>query len=533
MILRPGPLLLLPVSLASMGAAAPAPPAWDDTRPAGWAEAFQAVSIPSSLDGTAQRAMWRAAASPEPRPLIVSLHTWSGDYTQNDPLAARAAARNFHYIHPDFRGPNNRPEACGSDLVAADIDDAIDWALAHGRVDPANIHVIGVSGGGFATMLAWMRSRHEVRSFSAWVGISDLVKWQAEAAGRGLRYATDLCQVTTGDPQRFDPVEARKRSPLFMNTPLALRARARLFLHAGVHDGYTGSVPITQTIDFYNKVVRDLAPGDIESPVPAEVSEALLRQRGLPVAGAGAKRSPGATIYERRCHDRVRLIIFEGGHEMLVERALDHVPSRTILTLGDSNGAAPDGWVARLRARRMQDVVLNTSIAGNTIGFDNGGRPELNTLRNIDAVLETQAGRAGGIDVIVLVLGTNDAKAEFAGRESEVIANMDALLGRIRAHPLLKTRPVPPSIVVASPPPMGPEEKLAPKYAGGPARVVRFAAAWREAAARHGAIYLDLHSALQPALAHLTTDGVHLTPEAQEMVAAMIDAGAETVFKAD
>jgi lysophospholipase L1-like esterase/dienelactone hydrolase len=520
------PLLLLALGLGALvrlpARAAENPPAWDDTRPSGWADAFQPVSIPSSVDGTAQRAMWHASADAKPQPLIVSLHTWSGDFAQNDPLAEATVARGFNYIHPDFRGPNNKPEACGSDLVVADIDDAIDWALSHGNVDRANVHVIGVSGGGHATMLAWMRSRHDVRTFSAWVGISDLVKWYHESVGRDARYATDLCQVTTGDPARFDPAEAEKRSPLFMATPAARRALAGLHLYAGVHDGYTGSVPITQTIDFYNKVVRDLTPANVESLVPAEITEALLRQRTLPADRPGAKRIPGDTIYERSYQDRIHLAIFEGGHEMLVERALDHVPSRTILAIGDSNGAAPDGWVAQLRALRFQDVILNTSISGNTIGFDNLGNPALNTLRNIDAFIESNAGRTGAIDTIVILLGTNDCKAEFDGREAEVRANMDALLAKIRAHPLLQGHP--PRLVVVSPPPMGPEEKLAPKYAGGPARVARLVSAWREAAARHGCVFVDIHTPLQPAIAFLSKDGVHLTPEGQSLIAKMIAA---------
>jgi lysophospholipase L1-like esterase/dienelactone hydrolase len=509
---------LLTASAAVSGANNP--PAWDNTREAGWGEAFSQVSINPGAGTVAQPAMWHATTRTNPQPLIVSLHTWSGDFRQADPLAEAAVARGFNYIHPDFRGPNNKPEACGSDLVLADIDDAIDFALDHGRVDRSNIHIIGVSGGAHATMLAWMRSRHNVRSFSTWVGISDLVKWYGESVGRGTVYATNLCLVTTGDPVRFDALEARKRSPLFMDTPLARSTHSKLFLHVGVHDGYTGSVPITQTLEFYNNVVRDFAPAELEALVPAEIAETLLRQRTLPEAGLVARPKHGDTIYARRFQDRVQLEVFEGGHEMLVERALDHVPSATILTIGDSNGAAPDGWVAHLRALRFGDVVINASVPGNTIGFDNLDSPKLNTLRNIDSVLTQTLKTASIIDQIVVLLGTNDRKAVFADREAEVLENMDKLLRAIRENPALRAHP--PRLLVVSPPPMGPEDRLESKYLGGPARVERLASKLDAVARRNEADYLDIHTPLKALFPALTKDGVHLVPTGQELVAEMI-----------
>ena len=78
------------------------------------------------------------------------MHTWSGDYNQEDPLAKEVLLRDWNYIHPDFRGPNNNSNACGSSLVITDLEDAIQFAINHGIVDTANTHIIGVSGGGYA-----------------------------------------------------------------------------------------------------------------------------------------------------------------------------------------------------------------------------------------------------------------------------------------------------------------------------------------------------------------------------------------------
>ena len=37
---------------------------------------------------------------------------------------------------------------------------------------------------------------------------------------------------------------------------------------------------------------------------------------------------------------------------------------RTIVTIGDSNGANEDGWVNQLKSIRPQDSILNYSISG-------------------------------------------------------------------------------------------------------------------------------------------------------------------------
>ena len=105
--------------------------------------------------------------------LIISLHTWSGDFAQKDPLISKILKEDWNYIHPNFRGFNNKPKACGSKFVVSDIDDAISFALENTNVDSSNIHIIGVSGGGFAIMLSYMKSKHKIRSFSTWVGISN------------------------------------------------------------------------------------------------------------------------------------------------------------------------------------------------------------------------------------------------------------------------------------------------------------------------------------------------------------------------
>lgn len=285
----------------------------------GWPEGFREVAIPT-VDGGVQMAYYRPSSRSTPQPLVVVLHTWSGDYRQqSNSLADQVTARDWHYIHPGFRGPNRHPEACCSDLVIADIDAAIDYAIAQGSVDPERIYVTGASGGGYATLCYFMKGVHTAASYAAWVPISDLEAWHAETAARGLRYAEEVRQCT-GSGSTLDVAEARRRSPLHMATPTDRLRETRLRLFAGIRDGYDGSVPITHSLLFYNKVLTDLG---VSAPASIISDDDIRRLLTLTVPqGVQGQIGGRAVLYDRR-HETLRVTIFDGDHEMLDAVALD------------------------------------------------------------------------------------------------------------------------------------------------------------------------------------------------------------------
>jgi hypothetical protein len=55
---------------------------WDDSLNINWPSEFRVVEIRSSADGSIQKARFHASPMGKGAPLIVSLHTWSGDYNQ-------------------------------------------------------------------------------------------------------------------------------------------------------------------------------------------------------------------------------------------------------------------------------------------------------------------------------------------------------------------------------------------------------------------------------------------------------------------
>ncbi len=82
-----------------------------------WPVECKKAEIVSSADQAIQPAYFFHAKSDQPRPLVVRLHAWSADYTKVDGVAQLCIDNDYNYIHPNFRGPSDRPEACGNPLV--------------------------------------------------------------------------------------------------------------------------------------------------------------------------------------------------------------------------------------------------------------------------------------------------------------------------------------------------------------------------------------------------------------------------------
>lgn len=503
---------------------------WDNTINKSWPNTFQLVQIKSSADKTLQNAWYYKSTNPNPRPLIISLHTWSGDYNQEDPLAKEVLLRNWNYIHPDFRGPNNNPKACGSPLVIADLEDAIKFAVKNGNVDTANVHIIGASGGGYATMLAYMKLNYPVKSFSAWVGISNLSDWYWESKGRNARYATDIEQVAMKDNQ-MDWKELDSRSPIKLPFNAKKRKNASLNIYAGVHDGYTGSVPISHSILFYNKIATALYPGKKENLVSDGILIALLAKQMYPYADTTLKTG-GRKIHLSKKLPNLSLTIFEGGHEMLVPPALALLPvdetknlnPLRILTIGDSNGAFDYGWPQQMMKLLPYSILINKSIAGNTIGFDNLDQPKLNTLTNLNQYLDdafNRLGTNGQLDYIFIGLGTNDAKTIFIERQKEVEANMAMLLQKIKSY-LKEHNKKMPHICVITPSPMDEQKIDTLKYGGGDLRIQKNNKLFQKVAIANHAGFLDSYDLLKLNFSKKTTDGIHLNEKAQFELATII-----------
>ncbi len=107
----------------------------------------------------------------------------------------------------------------------------------------------------------------------------------------------------------MDAKEAEKRSPMYMETPVKKRASSKLYIYEGIHDGYTGSVPITQSINIYNKIVSDLIPVEKEAIVPENDIMEMLASQNF-VASQNGTIGNRIIHYRKTFEDKVRAYHF-------------------------------------------------------------------------------------------------------------------------------------------------------------------------------------------------------------------------------
>lgn len=289
--------------------------------------ARQTVMINSSGDGSVQNAVFYCPSQSAPGvsgsavPLLVVLHTWSGNHEQGLAFVPYAEKRKWIMIAPAFRGRNCRPEACASDLAVRDVLDAVEYARKHACVDDTRIYLVGCSGGGHMSLMMAARAPKLWAGVSAWVPISDLATWHAESLIRKNRYAGMIEACCGGPPGTQTEAQYRKRSPLFH---LAAAKKLPFDINAGIHDGHTGSVPISHSVHAFNVLAE--ANGCKDRCVGAEAIVFMLRERRAPPSlAAGCEHDPERRkpILFRRVAGAVRLTLFDGGHEIETSAALD------------------------------------------------------------------------------------------------------------------------------------------------------------------------------------------------------------------
>ena len=328
-----GILLMAAALLSAAPAPAPKRPSAEQLRQEAMAHS---VEVRSSKDGSPQRVIWwrpetaARGSADAPVPLLVFLHSWSGGFEQGPPWIAQAKKMGWALAAPDFRGPNRRPEACASDLAVQDVLDAVEYARREARIDDSRIYLVGGSGGGHMALMMAARAPRVWAGVSSWCPITDLAAWHAESSARKNNYARMLEQSCGGPPGPSTEAEYRRRSPLFQ---LAAARGVPVDISTGIHDGHTGSVPVSHTLRAFNALASD------DARIEDGLIVRMVADRAVPAALAAERQDdPERTkaLLFRRVSGNARVTIFEGGHES--------EPSAAILWLARQRKGVPADW---------------------------------------------------------------------------------------------------------------------------------------------------------------------------------------------
>ena len=268
-----------------------------------------------SYDNSQQPALILVAKSKEPRPLFVTLHTWSSTYKQcRSSYAGNLVKHDVYMIAPNFRGNNlsGNKLSMGSDAAISDILDAVKYMQKNYNIDNSRIYLIGGSGGGFMSLLTSSRSRDIWAGVSSWCPISDLVAWHDyydKMPNAKKSYGLHI-EKNIGNPKKEKgaEVEAIHRSPVThlegVTYPLDIS-----------HGVFDRVVPVEHAVWAFNKVA---APKDRFTEAEIEAIKNIHKTRKTPAGFPEVTEKFGKyKIYVRRTSGNVRINLFHAGHAIL------------------------------------------------------------------------------------------------------------------------------------------------------------------------------------------------------------------------
>jgi predicted peptidase len=182
---------------------------------------------------------------------------------------------------------------------------------------------MGMSGGGYMTLLMAGRHPELWAAASAWVGINDVGLWYADHGND--TYGAMMRRCFGGAPGSSDSVTAeyRARSPI---TWLPHATALPVDIAAGRDDP---EVPMSHSVQAFNGLARAIGSEPVN---PDELAE-LTRPQGMlsrpTVADTAADPVWARRLWLRRLAGPSRLTIFDGVHEWLPGAVLDWLDRHT------------------------------------------------------------------------------------------------------------------------------------------------------------------------------------------------------------
>lgn len=206
----------------------------------------------------------------------------------------------------------------------------------------------------------------------------------------------------------------------------------------------------------------------------------------------------------------------------------------TVLCFGDSNtwGYDPERggarfpvevrWPGRLaRALSEEATVVEEGLNSRTTVHDDPMQPGRNGLAYLVPCLDTHA----PVEVVVLMLGTNDLKARFAAGSHDIALGNARLLDAIATSAAGPDGGAPRMLLVA-PPPLGRLSEFAEMFAGGEATSRRIAPRVEALARERGCAFLNAGDYVSTS----DLDGIHLDAVGHAALAEAVGEGVRTLL---
>jgi lysophospholipase L1-like esterase len=144
-----------------------------------------------------------------------------------------------------------------------------------------------------------------------------------------------------------------------------------------------------------------------------------------------------------------------------------------------------------------------------------------NAMRILPALLETHC----PLDLVIIMLGTNDLKARFRVPASDIALSCERLIGEIRRSTAGPDQRAP-SILLVAPAPIKEVGILCEMFAGGSEKSQRLSHELADVAERNAADFLDAGTVAEVDL----QDGIHLTVRSHETLGHAIAQTVREIF---
>ncbi len=162
-----------------------------------------------------------------------------------------------------------------------------------------------------------------------------------------------------------------------------------------------------------------------------------------------------------------------------------------------------------LNAKGVDVRVIENCLNGRRTAWDDPFKAGRNGSKGLAQVIEMHS----PLDLVILMLGTNDFQCTHDNNAWLSAEGIAKLINTIRQAPIEPEIPIPKIMVVCPPKIIKPKGSIAPKFEGAEKRDVGLSLALEAIAKRHQVFYFDSSSVTQAS----EVDGIHLD-ESQHLV---------------